>query len=274
MFPLFSTIGHPSPRSGLILENFGFAAPVHGLSTTESTHHGLPVHASLTPDGSYHSIISGTVWQEDTAARVRCLRVLSDILTEYVGRAGICLRNCRVLICGLGNGEVTPDALGYGVCRRIPVIPGGLRAEREIYVFCPGVPARTGIASDILVHAVAERMHPDLLITVDALCARSLQRLASVIQVTDVGVIPGSGGTAPESGEISSRTMPCPVITVGVPTVISSDVMFRDALGGENFAPDGPAVTVSHSSVDRIVEGYSEIIAGAINRTLFSQITG
>ncbi|MBQ7922390.1 MAG: GPR endopeptidase [Clostridia bacterium] len=274
MYPLFAQrTSQAMPSSALILENFGFSAPMHAMNTREFTAEGFTVSTSCTVHGSYHSIITENVWQSGAAMKTRCLRVLSDILGEYIRKAGICLQSCRTLVCGLGNGEVTPDALGQAVCRRIPAMTNALMNGVELYVFCPGVPARTGIPTDTLVRSVAELLHADLLITVDALCARSLTRLASVIQITDSGVTPGSGGNdTPESGEISIRTMPCPVITIGVPTVISSDTMIRDAAGTLNMENPPPSLPVSHTAIDAIVSGYSEIIAGAVNRTLLAPV--
>lgn len=272
MYPLLSRfISSSAPTSALILENFGFAEPVHAIHSRELILHGLPVTASKTAHGSYHSILTGDVWQADHAVKVHCLRAVSDLLREYITHAGICLQNCRTLVCGLGNGDITSDALGTAVCRRIPAMTNSRISGTELYVFCPGVPAKTGIPADTLVKTVAERMQADLLITVDALCARSLSRLAAVIQITDVGVIPGSATEdVTESGEISTRTMPCPVLTIGVPTVISSHALIRDTSGKDSEAEYGPSMPVSHTAIDTIIHGYSEILAGAINRTLLS----
>lgn len=272
MYPIFSSrTSDSSPSSALILENFGFSAPLHAMNTREFHAEGFSVHASATVYGSYHSILSENIWQAEASLKARCLRVLSDILCEYIERSGVCLRNCRTLVCGLGNGEITSDALGQAVCKRIPAMTNALKSGVELYVFCPGVPARTGIATDTLVKAVAELLHADLLITVDSLCARSLSRLASVIQISNAGVTPGSGGDdEPISGEISARTMPCPVLTIGVPTVISSDTMIRDAVGSKSIENPQSPMPVSHTAIDAIVYGYSEIIAGAVNRTLLS----
>jgi len=271
MYPLFPgrhSLG--TPTSALADENFGFSAPAHTSHHRTFRLEGLEISAASTAHGSYHTVYAGDVWQADTAAKTRCLRVLSAILEEYIRRAGICLRNCRTLVCGLGNGEITSDSLGSAVCRRIPVY-SGMENNSEIYVLCPGVPARTGIPTDALVKAAAELIHADLLITADALCARSINRLASVIQVTDSGITPGSGNSeSPLSGEISTRTMPCPVLTVGVPTVISSSAMLQDLMG-ENTAAALPApMPVSHTAIDAIIHGYSEIIAGAVTRTLLT----
>ena len=94
------------------------------------------------------------------------------------------------------------------------------------------------------------------LATVDSLTARTRERLGTLVQVTDCGVTPGSA-LSHASGEISERTMPCPVLSLGVPTVIRSDV-----LAGQE---DGDPMFVSRADTDAMVTAYARILASAIN---------
>lgn len=242
-----------------------FAAPENTARESEYPLYGWPVRRSQSDTEHYHTLISGDITTLDSAARLRLAKALSVLLTDYLCGAE------RVLVCGLGNRELTADRLGHTVCSRLSLcgpLPGG----RSLYSFTPGVPAVTGIPTDRLVRMAAECIHADRIIAVDALCARSAARLNTVIQLTDTGLTPGSGTDLqttfpdpdPYPPEISTRTMPCPVVTAGVPTVIRTTL------------PEGGSTRylVTDSHTDRAVDCWSAILSAAILRTMLTPPAG
>lgn len=242
-----------------------FAAPENTARESEYSLYGWPVRRSQSDTEHYHTLLSGDVTALDSAARLRLAKALSALLTDYLCGAE------RVLVCGLGNRELTADRLGYAVCSRLS-LSGPLPGGRSLYSFAPGVPAVTGIPTDQLVRMAAECIHADRIIAVDALCARSAARLNTVVQLTDTGLTPGSGAdpqtTSPDPDpyppEISTRTMPCPVVTAGVPTVIRTTL------------PEGGSTRylVTDSHTDRAVDCWSAILSAAILRTMLAPPAG
>ena len=150
----------------------------------------------------------------------------------------------RVLVAGLGNRNMTPDALGPEVLSRLTVtghiasLDSGLFAELgacELYAVAPGVLGDTGIESLELIRGAKNAVKPDLIIAVDALASRSAERLCATVQMSDCGISPGSG-VGNKRKEISRETLGVPVIALGVPTVIDTSTLVFDVLmrtGGE-----------------------------------------
>lgn len=234
-------------------------------------------HAQLDDGASYHTILCGKPWLQDVGERRRCQSVLYDVLKHYFSRAGLRLQTGKVLFCGLGNAGITADALGPMICRRLRVVGGDESpptAEPTLYAISPGVPAQSGIGTGERLRILAERLRVDLILTADAVAARTVRRLASVIQVSDYGVKAGSG-IGLHSDEISGKTMPCPVISIGVPTVIRASVLIGDALRAHGVPSVWSAeeeFLVSNSEIDVICECYANLIGGAVNR-IFSPAT-
>lgn len=145
-------------------------------------------------------------------------------------------RSTKVLIAGIGNRMITSDALG-------PMTADNISPTRHIASFGQfstfpfsqvsiiktAVMGQTGIESSEILKAVAEKTRPDIILTVDALAARSVSRLASTIQLSDTGISPGSG-IGNTRDDINKDTMGVPVISIGVPTVVNSSTLIYDAL--------------------------------------------
>lgn len=129
-----------------------------------------------------------------------------------------------VLTVGLGNDAVTPDALGPAAVRRIPVtrhlrgkIPG-MDWLRPVSCIAPGVLGQTGIESAEIVRALTDMIRPCAVIAVDALAAAEPERLGKTVQLSDAGIVPGSGAANHRSG-LTEGTLGVPVIAVGVPMI-------------------------------------------------------
>lgn len=183
-----------------------------------------------------------------------------------------------ILIAGLGNTEITPDAVGPLTVRQILAtrhISGqfaeniGLKGLRSVSVITPGVLGQTGIETTELIKGAIEAVKPDALIVIDALAAGSAHRLFKTIQLCNTGISPGSG-VKNSRREISEKTLGIPVIAVGVPTVTDADSLCFELTGKEPEKSSDMFVTPK--DVDLLVDRISEILSLALNRFLQPEI--
>lgn len=198
-----------------------------------------------------------------------------------------------VLVTGLGNRSVTPDALGPRTVERVLVtrhmegcLPAELSARMaRVCAAAPGVLGVTGIETAEVLRGMVEHVKPDAVIAVDALAARSSQRICSTIQVADTGITPGSG-VGNHQKALCEETLGVPVIAVGVPMVVYASTIARDALGalgGDDGSVDERQLTaciervvserlgdliVTPREVDALVERMAGILSEGINLAL------
>lgn len=168
-----------------------------------------------------------------------------------------------VLVVGLGNREVTPDALGpyvvdqLNVTRHIVQEYGryavGKGGSRIVSAIVPGVMAQTGMESAEIIRGIVNETTPDLIMVIDALAARSTKRLNRTIQISDAGIYPGAG-VGNHRSEITKDTMGIPVIAIGVPTVVNAATIVNDTM--ENFIT---ALETSETlkGVGVVLQGYN-----------------
>lgn len=168
-----------------------------------------------------------------------------------------------VLVVGLGNREVTPDALGpyvvdqLNVTRHIVQEYGRYAVEkggsRIVSAIVPGVMAQTGMESAEIIRGIVNETTPDLIMVIDALAARSTKRLNRTIQISDAGIHPGAG-VGNHRSEITKDTMGIPVIAIGVPTVVDAATIVNDTM--ENFIT---ALETSETlkGVGVVLQGYN-----------------
>ena len=142
-----------------------------------------------------------------------------------------------ILVVGLGNAEVTPDALGSKVVSKIDVTRHWFtympeftdEHTRPVSAIAPGVLGTTGIETLEILKGVVDNVRPKLLIVIDALASKSIERISSTIQISDTGIVPGAG-VGNTRKELSQNTLGIPVIAVGVPTVVEAAVVAADGL--------------------------------------------
>ena len=168
-----------------------------------------------------------------------------------------------VLVVGLGNREVTPDALGpyvvdqLNVTRHIVQEYGryavGKGGSRIVSAIVPGVMAQTGMESAEIIRGIVNETTPDLIMVIDALAARSTKRLNRTIQISDAGIYPGAG-VGNHRSEITKDTMGIPVIAIGVPIVVDAATIVNDTM--ENFIT---ALETSETlkGVGVVLQGYN-----------------
>lgn len=197
-----------------------------------------------------------------------------------------------ILVVGLGNQNITPDALGPWTIERLRITRHliltygkeclGEEPTHKISALIPGVMATTGMETLEIIKGVAAETKPDLIIVVDALAARGLKRLGRTIQMTDAGIHPGSGVGNHREG-ITKETLGVPVLGIGVPTVVDAATIVCDAMEhltrnledsdreqflGEMITPSLRSMFVTPRDVDESVRILSDTISRGINLAL------
>ena len=198
------------------------------------------------PPGIYITLEADAIWDDRLEEEADWQTVpgsdpvadhLAAVLRKLVSRRK---KQGTVLVAGLGNRSVTPDALGPRVAdhlcitRHLEMESRDLGKYKEadnmtISALTPGVMAQTGMESSEIIAGVIRQTHPDCLIVVDALAARNFERLGRTIQITDTGIHPGSG-VGNHRHEITQESVGIPVIAIGIPTVVETAAIVQDTM--------------------------------------------
>lgn len=181
-----------------------------------------------------------------------------------------------VLVAGLGNRAITPDAIGPKVHENVLVtrhlvrqMPEHFGALRPVASVAAEVMGATGVESGELVRAVCEKLRPACVVAVDALASRSLRRLCKTVQIADTGITPGSGVGNHRMG-LTRDTLGVPVIAVGVPTVVDGATLAADLLGVDEL-PDlgeGRDLLVTPKDIDSQVNDLAKVIGYGLSMAL------
>lgn len=184
----------------------------------------------------------------------------------------------RILVAGLGNTDITPDAVGPLTVRQILAtrhITGqfaesiGLKGLKSVSIISPGVLGQTGIETTELIKCAVDATRPDAVIVIDALAAGSASRLFTTLQLCNTGITPGSG-VKNSRREISEKTLGVPVIAIGVPTVMDADSLAAELTGCET--EKSADMFVTPKDVDLLCDRISEILSQALNIYLQPEI--
>jgi len=236
------------------------------------------------PEGRYVTVTCGKIWEMDDDRTDEVGEVLADEMREmskYMCNKEI-NSNFGVLVVGLGNSDITPDAIGPETVRRIEVTRHlhtlapdlyNQLGSCEISALAPGVLGQTGIGDGGAGAGAAENARPDLIVAIDALAARAVSRLATTIQLSDNGINPGSG-IGNRRRAVCRENVGRPVLAVGVPTVVDSSTLVYDALsraGIQEISDDlrrvleeGREFFVSPKESDIIMKKVAVLLARAI----------
>ena len=224
------------------------------------------------PAGTYLTLEAPDLVIPDESSHREVSEVLAEQLKILLGE-----ETESVLVVGLGNREVTPDALG-------PEVVGNLYITRHLlkeygqYAFpekkmasisgiVPGVMAQTGMESLEIIKGIIHETKPQAVIAIDALAARSVKRLGRTIQIADTGINPGSGVGNHRKG-LNKETLGVPVIAIGVPTVVDAATIVYDACQDVDKIPNGIAgMFVTPKNIDETVKILSYTISEALNMT-------
>ena len=259
------------------------------------------------PIGSYITIEAQGLRENSPQLQKNVTLILSEKLKELAGPE----KHKKFLVVGLGNWNVTPDALGPKVVSKILVtrhilnsFPDEVKnSVGDVSAISPGVLGITGIETSEIIKGVVEKTKPQAVIAIDALAARSVSRVNSTIQISDTGINPGSG-VGNSRMPLNKETLGATVIAIGVPTVVDAATLVNDTLenvlssmaeksggSGEVFKciktlmeedkfedifnalePYSSNMFVTPKEVDSTIERLSDIIGNAINITLHPAI--
>jgi len=224
--------------------------------------------------------------------------VLSDELKKLIDKH--VQKQDEILIVGLGNIYVTPDSLGPKVINEVDVTRHILKympevleeGTRSVSAISPGVLGTTGMETLEIVNGIVNNVKPKLIIVIDALASRSMERISSSIQLADTGIVPGAG-VGNTRKELSQNTLNVPVIALGIPTVVESAVLVNDCLDlfitklqneaksneylnklkeqdnyeeiKEALIPNEYNMIVTPKEIDDLIENMKDVVARGIN---------
>ncbi len=213
------------------------------------------------------------------------LDILSCELKELLPKKG------GVLVAGLGNEDITPDALGPKVMSLLLATRHisselsetlGLGSLRSVAGIVPGVLGKTGIETVEIISGVVKKIKPACVIAVDALASRNVGRLGTTVQMCDTGVSPGSGVGNRRKG-INEKTLGVPVIAIGVPTVVDAVTMALDVFEKSGIElreqsimkklHEHKSMMVTPKEVDTLIDRAAHLVAMAINTALQPELT-
>lgn len=265
----------------------GEAASLAGLVTARETRQGFSMdiveirddtaaNELCKPIGRYVTMeLDALLHREEDAFR-RAAEVLSEELRQQLALG----KDDSVLVVCLGNADITPDAIGPLTAEHVLVtrhlkerMPEDFAAFRPVSVFCSGVLGTTGMESAQLTSAVAGLVSPSRVIAVDALAARDTDRLCRAIQISDAGIVPGSGvGNSRQA--LSRDTLGVPVVAIGVPTVVDARTLCADLSGVE--LPEGSVdadLFVTPRDIDSRVRNVARLVGYAVDLALHDGLT-
>ncbi|HEY8415123.1 MAG TPA: GPR endopeptidase [Thermaerobacter sp.] len=297
-------------RTDLALEALGGAGQVPGVHIEEERGDGYTVTRVAVldqeaagrlgkPPGRYVTIEAPGFRTRDRGLQERISNALARELAAMLPSEAA----ASFFVVGLGNWNATPDALGPEVVHRLLVtrhlkdyVPPDLRGGlRSVAALAPGVLGLTGIETGDIIRGIVQQIRPDMVIAVDALAARNVDRIMTTIQIADTGIHPGSG-VGNHRAAVTQETLGIPVVAIGVPTVVHAQTIAYDtldalartlqdrselfrALGqipeqekrrliGEVLTPAVGDLMVTPKEIDVFVEEMATVVAGGLNAAL------
>ena len=226
------------------------------------------------PMGTYVTLEAPDLAEPDEGYHREVSRELANQIKQLIPEE----KDLSVLVVGLGNREVTPDALGPNVVNNLLITRhmikefGKAAYEEEknhlVSGIVPGVMAQTGMETAEILRGIIKETKPDMVVVIDALAARSTKRLNRTIQITNTGIHPGSG-VGNNRNAITQESLGVPVIAVGIPTVVDAATIVKDAmdntLSSQNVLKN---MFVTPKDVDENVKRLSYTISEALNIAL------
>lgn len=202
------------------------------------------------------------------------ISVLKEEIKLYMKKYNLTNKS-SCLVVGLGNDSIISDSIGPKVVAKVKATGYISRFSdnsfyRDVYTFIPRVLEDTGMMALDSIKAITKEIKPDFIIVVDAILSGSVKYLERLIQITDIGITPGSGISNYQS-EISINSLGVPIIVIGVPTVVEASTIIKDVLKVKDKFLEykkGYDLIVSSKNIDIYVNIISDIISDAINKTL------
>ena len=266
-----------------------------GISVEEKTHGDMAVTVVKVldehgagkigkPIGTYVTAYSPSLCRNDPDQKQGMAETIAAQLRALLPKME---KDDTVLVLGLGNSAVTPDALGSKTAQRVLVtrhimqnVPDAIdERARCVCAIAPGVLGVTGLETGEVALGIVENIRPACMIAIDSLAALSLHRVLTTVQLSDAGICPGSGLNNPRK-ELTQNTLGVPVIAIGVPLVVSARSILKDALGDAGDDEELSNVidmtiddmVVTPKDIDEAVNLAADIVAMGINLALHDGI--
>lgn len=260
---------------------------LEGVKATEKRSEGYPVTQVDILDhrgeealgkaiGSYRTIDLSSYWQRRDGFFERAVRAMGAELRSLIPARG------SVLVVGLGNPAMTPDAVGPLATDHVLItrhllsaMPRHFSGFRSVSVLRTGVLGTTGLESAETVHALTAQTKPASVIAIDALASRRTERVCATVQLSDTGIAPGSG-VGNHRAALNMTSLGIPVISVGVPTVVDAATLAADLLGGcgaanvdsEHLRQGQANFMVTPRDIDAQVRDLAKVVGYGINWAL------
>ncbi len=226
------------------------------------------------PIGSYVTV-EVPPFSDDAEIFDERFNALTEVIRKMLPQKG------TVLVVGLGNISITPDALGPKSASYILATRHiseelkkaiGFESMRSVASLSPGVLGQTGIETGEIIKGVVDRIKPSAVITIDALASRNLSRLGCTVQLADTGISPGSG-VGNTRKRLDEKTLGVKVISLGVPTVVDGATLAHDLIdknksGHYSVLPESGQMMVTPKEIDLLIERASRLVGMSINCAL------
>ena len=268
-------------------ESAGKTTRLAGVKATEKKIQGYPVtqvdildregEAALgKPAGSYRTLDLTAFWQRGDGFFDRAVRAVGQQVKELTPDSG------PVLVVGLGNRAMTPDAVGPLAADSVLItrhllsaMPKQFAGFRPVSAFRTGVLGTTGVESAEAVRGLVAEVQPAMVLAIDALASRRCGRVCATVQLSDTGIIPGSG-VGNHRAALNRETLGVPVFAIGVPTVVDSATLAADILeesgvekvDEERLRGEHDAFMVTTRDIDQQVRDLSKVVGYGINWAL------
>lgn len=231
------------------------------------------------PCGRYITVSFPDISKMGSADFSRLCSLLARLLrglSEHIAKGAK-----SVLLCGLGNERLSADAFGPKAAKNA-LVTHHLKEEAgdvfsssglfDVSAFYPDVSAHTGLESSSLLAAAVKEANPDVIVVIDALCARGAERICKTVQLCTAGITPGAG-VGNTKRAITKESMGVPVIAVGVPTVIDTATLLCDISGEGAVGEEAYGFFVCPKDIDELCEKLSLLVGFAINRAFHGELS-
>lgn len=226
------------------------------------------------PVGTYLTLEAPRLSDPDEGYHREVSEKLAEELKKLLGTD----EEKSVLVVGLGNRDVTPDALGPEAVNHLMITRHVVReygkaalGKEKVHLvsgIVPGVMAQTGMETFEIIKGIIDETGPDIVVAIDALAARSTKRLNRTIQLSDAGIHPGSG-VGNHRNSLTRESLGIPIVAIGVPTVVDAATIIYDATGDRDaISPNLNGMFVTPKDIDETIRRLSFTISEALNIAL------
>lgn len=257
------------------------ATEIEGVISNVSEKDGISVtHVEITNEHGSKALGKAignyiTIDAPDLKYSLEIYESVCSLIAEEIRKMAQISSDSLTLVVGLGNRDITPDALGTSVVSKLLVTNHIKQNMHDFFddnvssvcAIAPGVLGTTGIETADIIKSVVDKVKPQLIIAVDALAAADIRRVSTTIQISDTGIQPGAGVGNNRDG-LNEKTTGVKVIAIGVPTVIDAATISKVEIP-EEMAP----LMVTTKDIDLVIERTSKTVANGINLALHRDMT-